>query len=370
MTETVWKKCGHPRTPENTNGVCASKLGGQCWTCLRHYRESPRERERVALASAQRVVSGAHREYNAKRIASGRHALWQRESYAARKAYDLILFSEAPEKRVYAHAQTIVVLSDLQIPFEDGVALDQALQVLHSVRPDMVVLNGDIVDCYAESAFLKSAVLADASIPETHQRVRKLLECLSAPQVIWMGGNHEERWRKVLWSNTPTGLYLLKKHQAASGREIDLVDPVRSFARLFHMDEYGVTYYPYSHRLYVAEGNLVITHGRYVSRHSGYSAKRTFEWLGRSCIIGHTHRQGTYRITQDGVERGAWENGCLCQLEPEYADAPNWQQGFSIVKINGPEFHVVQVPIVRRDGKPVAIYSGGEWDRQVEKEVA
>ncbi len=265
------------------------------------------------------------------------------------------------DKRVAVHGvRRVVVLSDLQIPFEDADALAQAEAVARRVKPDLIVLAGDVIDCYAESEFVKDPVLALRSIPETHERVRALMKRLSfAPLRVWLGGNHEDRWRKVLWSNTSVAKQLVQQHQAVAGVPLNMNDPVGSFRALYGVYEHGWAYYPYGHRLYLAEGSLVITHGKYVSRHSGYSARRTWEWLGRSCIVGHTHRLGTYLITQDGVPVGAWENGCLCQLEPEYDDAPNWQQGFSIVRIDGSTFHVVQVPIVRRDGKPVAVYRGG-----------
>lgn len=280
---------------------------------------------------------------------------------ARHKAYLEGLFAESPDKRVIVpESHKVVILSDLQIPFEDGPAVDQALQVLHAVRPDTVIINGDGLDCYAESAFMRDSVKAEESIEESHRRARNLMEILKwVRQKYWLGGNHEDRWRRLLWSGSPTALALLREHQRAAGLPgIDLDNTTASFAKVFEMDKYGFKYFPYSHRLYLAKGNLVVTHGKYVSRHSGYSAKRTWEWLGKSCIVGHTHRLGSYLVTQDGHEAGAWENGCLCQLEPEYDDAPNWQQGFSVVRVDGPEFHVVQVPIVRRGRIPVAVYHG------------
>jgi hypothetical protein len=120
--------------------------------------------------------------------------------------------------------------------------------------------------------------------------------------------------------------------------------------------EYGFSYHAYGDRAYLADGNLVVTHGKFVSRHSAASAKRTFEWLGKSCITGHTHRLGSYFVTLDGIEYGAWEGGCLCQTEPEYDDAPNWQQGFTVVHVDGPRFHVVPVPVVREGRKRKALY--------------
>jgi predicted phosphodiesterase len=325
-----------------------------------HDREHPESvLRRRRRHNVERAANGRRRARHEVDVASGVHAMRHRESRDRIKAYQTSLFAESPEKRIAVpDAHRVVILSDLQIPFEDGPALDQALEVLHRINPDTVVLNGDIADCYAESAFLKDSVKAQESIPQTHERVRTLLDILQdVPNKVWMGGNHEDRWRRLLWSESPTALAMLREHQRAAGLDgIDLKDPVASFEKLFEMPKFGFKYYPYSHRLYFADNNLIVTHGKYVSRHSGYSAKRTWEWLGTSCIVGHTHRLGSYLITQDGHEAGAWENGCLCQLEPEYDDAPNWQQGFSVVHVDGPEFHVVQVPIVRRRGKPVAVY--------------
>ena len=59
MNEVVWKKCQHPRTPQNTTGVSAKQPRGQCKTCARangrrhmaKYREANRERRRALNAA-------------------------------------------------------------------------------------------------------------------------------------------------------------------------------------------------------------------------------------------------------------------------------------------------------------------------------
>ncbi len=285
-----------------------------------------------------------------------------------RKQYELSALQVAKDVRVSVPGtRTLAILSDLQMPFEDPAALDQALEVVARIKPDTVVLNGDIVDCYAESVFLKDWKLAAVATPEGHRRARRLMECLEeVPNKIWLGGNHEERWKKELWRELAKGdkagavAMNLAAAMNAKGIDIDLTDPVGSFARIYSMAEHGFIYYPWHHRLYFAENNLVVTHGEFVRKDSGATARATFEWLGRSVIVGHTHRLGSYLVTKDGREHGGWEGGCLCELEPEYCTTPNWQQGLTIVKINGPEFHVVPVPIIRRAGAPVAVYAGLE----------
>jgi hypothetical protein len=66
-------------------------------------------------------------------------------------------------------------------------------------------------------------------------------------------------------------------------------------------------------------------------------------------MIGHTHRLGIYYRTNASGTYAAYENGCLCRLDPEYAICPDWQQGFSVIHVeaNG-YFHVQQIPILRR----------------------
>lgn len=305
------------------------------------------------------------RERSALALEEGRNQEAAQRYRDSIKAYEEDLFAEHANKRVIIHdtAYTAVILSDLQIPFEDVHALNQALDVIRSVRPDLLILNGDIIDCYLESTFTKKMKpkLLEQVSKQTYWRSQKFMESIAAvPKKIWMGGNHEERWAlQIARENerggiSPISLALI----AARKDDLDISDMHGSFAKIYNMADYGITYYPYSHRLYLAEKNLIVTHGKYVSRHSGQSAKRTFEWLGTSCLVGHTHRLGNHLVTLDGVAYGAWENGCLCQLEPEYDDSPNWQQGFSIVKVNGPEFHVIQVPIIRRGGQAVAVYHG------------
>jgi len=286
-----------------------------------------------------------------------------------RKKYELAQWV-ADRHLDIAHAGSrIAILSDFQIPFEDVAAIEQALEVVASVRPDTVILNGDIVDCYAESVFMKDWKLAVESIPQAHTRARRLMECFEeVPNKIWMGGNHEERWKKELWREIAKGdkggtVALNLAAMSQEGKDgIDLRDPVGSFERLYDMAAHGFRYLPYHSRLNLAEGNLLVTHGEYVRKDAGAAARATFEAYGKSVIVGHTHRMGSYFKTQRHIQHGGWEGGCLCNLEPEWVTSPNWQQGLVVVEINGPEFHVVPVPIVRhtRGGKPMAAYRGLE----------
>lgn len=338
----------------------------------RRYRQTDGGKAAAVRYRTSDTGAVAARRHTLTQRASGYTRDWIKAKRAAEHAYLEKLFWPSADKRVLCGGvKRLVVLNDLQIPFEDPKAVNEALNVIGRVKPDGIVLAGDVVDNYRESAFLQDWRIAKDVTEEQHRRARAFMKELeSIRKKWWAGGNHEERWWRIIKDMmvrnlsdraAPVVANLLAyiKHQGPD-YEIRLNDPIQSFARLFDMPKHGFTYYPYSHRLYFAERNLVVCHGKYVSRHAGYAAKRTYEWLGRSCIVGHTHRRGHYSLTSDGREHGAWENACLCQLEPEYDDSPNWQQGLCVVEIDGPTFHVVPVPIVRSSPKanPRAVLEG------------
>jgi predicted phosphodiesterase len=235
------------------------------------------------------------------------------------------------------------VIGDLQMPFQDDQALNLALAFIDHLKPDGIILNGDITDCYALSAYDKNP-LTPASlaleIAQTHSLMGRLA---NIPQKVWVGGNHEDRLRRYLWKRAP---------------ELGIL-PQLDFPQLFGLADFGFTWMPYG-ELYRL-GKLAVTHGTLVRKHSGQTAKAHFEKYGTSVLINHTHRLGAYyKRTIEGVH-GAWENGCLCRLDPEYEAHPDWQQGFSVVHVD-PEcgfFHVQQLPILRQArGKPFLIYGG------------
>ena len=230
--------------------------------------------------------------------------------------------------------QTWAVLSDLQIPFQDKPVLDLVFKFLGAIRPYGIILNGDVVDCYELSEFdknpLKDAGLA-REIAESGE-VMARVAALKPKRKIWLGGNHEDRLRRTLWKNP--------KFAAIQALQ---------FPELFNLAKYGFEWKPYGGIFNL--GRLVVTHGSTVRQHSGWTARAHFDKFGGSVLVGHTHRLGVYYCTNARGVHAAFENGCLCRLDPEYAQFVNWQQGFSMVHVdtdNTGFFSVQQIPIIRR----------------------
>lgn len=231
--------------------------------------------------------------------------------------------------------KTYVILNDIQYPFHDKKVLDGlVLPFIEEVKPDGVVLNGDIVDCYTLSSFDKNPMQKgdlNTEIRLAQGLMNRLSKAAKAGECWWLGGNHEDRLRRTIWKNAPA---------------LGVVEEM-NFDKLFGLQHYGFQWKEYGDHLML--GKLLVTHGDLVREHSAWTARAHFLKYGTSVMIGHTQRIGQYHITNMTGDHAAYENGCLCRLDPEYIKFPNWQQGFAIVHVfeNG-FFNVQQIRILDR----------------------
>lgn len=238
--------------------------------------------------------------------------------------------------------QTWAILNDLQIPFHDKHVLDRlVLPFVEELKPDGIILNGDVVDCYSISSFDRNPMTRASLAAEVRiagHYMQRLAKC--SPRRIWIGGNHEDRVRRLVWNNPGLLGGLDAKTRAKVVRVLD-------FPEMFGLGEYGFEWLPYGGHFML--GKLLVTHGSMVRRHSAETGRAHLDKYGSSVIIGHTHRGGvTYKTDVRGVHV-AYENFCLCRLDPEWTQHPNWQQGFAVVHVapNG-FFNVQQIPILKR----------------------
>lgn len=241
----------------------------------------------------------------------------------------------------------IIAAGDFHIPFEDKKATSILKQYLKERQPDTLIFNGDFLDCYSLSKFTKDpsriTQLQD-DINYARKELRQYRKLLPNADIYYMikGANHEERLQKYLWSKAP---------------ELAKLEGLR-IEKLLELDELGIK--PITDRIWISLGNeLLITHGDLVRKFSGYSAKGMFDKHGKSILMNHTHRLGAHYHRNATGMHAAFENGCMCDLNPEYIFNPDWQQGFSIIykKKGKNRFYVEQVPII--DG--VAIIEGKEY---------
>lgn len=211
--------------------------------------------------------------------------------------------------------ERFVCIPDVHGEEVDERAFGCAVNFCKVYRPHVVFILGDFVDFPTVSKFPRS--------PEGGQKLQMELDTCkdllkrirvanSKAKIYYIRGNHEYRLDKYLWTRAAE-LWPLK-----CLRVPELLD----------FKEYGIQY--------VEEGriryrNVMIIHGDKVAQKSGYTAHRELQDHWMSGISGHTHRLAVVSHTSASGRYQWIESGCLCKLNPDYAEGKtfNWQQGLS-----------------------------------------
>lgn len=238
---------------------------------------------------------------------------------------------------------TAVSLSDQHIPFQDKAVERQIFAWLKDYQPDTIIINGDLVDFYSISSFLKDPKRKETLQDEINQAIiyisRLRATCPNAT-LHYNLGNHENRLKRYLLSNA---------------KALDSLDALK-FPNLLKLRDNDVLLHEQGLKL---NRNLLITHGTRISKHSGSTARAEFETHLSSGVSGHTHRVGRYDVVGTGGSFTWVEQGCLCDMDPEYMDhKPNWQQGFALIEYGAHKFSIREQRIFDRklviDGKSYA----------------
>ncbi len=219
-------------------------------------------------------------------------------------------------------------IGDVHIPFQNNKALKSLYKFIDWYRPDTIYLLGDIIDFSPISTFVNDPARITHLQDDIDQTV-KFLGHLPMIPIIYIGGNHEQRLTKWLW-----------KHP-----EISSLDAL-TFDNLLHLDELDIEYR--APGTTTTTHKFVVEHGDMCRTQSAYTARAMLDKRGMSGISGHTHRMGAHYLTNLSGYYVWFENGCLCDLQPQYTYMPNWLNGFSIgyFKKSSNRFNIEQIPIV------------------------
>lgn len=207
-----------------------------------------------------------------------------------------------------------VFLPDAHFPYVDKPAFATALAFVKHFKPDVVWILGDWADFYQLSRFDKNPdrrFQLQSELDEIQVALAQVRDAAGPDASIkFTGGNHEFRLRKYLWTQAP---------ELASLRSMDLGELLAFKSAGIEWGGFGPT----------AFHGYTIKHGNVARKWAGYSARAEFESTGQSGLSGHTHRLGHFYRT-DATGMYSWmECGCLCDLQPEYAEGRvmDWQHG-------------------------------------------
>jgi len=215
----------------------------------------------------------------------------------------------------------ILVLSDIHFPYQDNEALTLAIDYGIEHKVNAIYLNGDILDFYQCSRFIKDRRLRDmAGELEMGRTFLKTMQDIFKCPIYYKIGNHEKRYEDYLMIKAP---------------ELLGIDDFK-LEQLLRFREFGVTLV--KDKQIAMAGKLPLLHGH--EWFGGFAppvnpARGLFLKAKESCAVGHHHRTSEHtEKSLSGEVTTTWSIGCLCGLEPEYAPFNNYNHGFAHVKVD------------------------------------
>lgn len=228
----------------------------------------------------------------------------------------------------------IGVISDIHIPYQSNVATSLALTFLKDKDVNTILINGDAMDFYQASSFIRDPGKRDLQYELDSMRmfVASLRKNFPNALIIYKEGNHEYRWKRFLMLKAPEVFNM-------SEFRLDII---------LRLAEHGVIWI--DNKKIIKAGKLNIIHGHeYYGSYSPVNpAKGYFNKAMANVMAGHNHQTSSH-ISKDlnNEITGSWSTGCLCELSPDYMPYNKWNHGFAMVKVDkGGIFSVINKTII------------------------
>jgi len=226
--------------------------------------------------------------------------------------------------------EKVVIGNDSHHPFHDQRTCDMFVDFIAEEQPNMVVLNGDMLDCYNISSFNKDPLTKETlqeEVDSCYWFLHSIREAAGKDcKIVYIEGNHENRMQRFLWGKAP---------------QLWSLDCLK-IEGLLWLDELDIQY-----RQSIDIGKFHIYHGSLVRQDAGYTAKAEYLKNGQSGITGHTHRDAKFTKRTRGGHYVWYENFCMCDLDAEYINGvANWTQGWSMLTTVGSRQYVDQIPVI------------------------
>lgn len=227
----------------------------------------------------------------------------------------------------------VLILSDIHFPYQDNEALSIALNYGRENNCNAIILNGDAMDMYQASRFVKDTRLRD--LAGEIEIVREFLELLYTEfncPIYYKIGNHEDRWETYLKTQAPALIGI---------EEFEL-------QHILKFGQYGVNLVKSKQMIRLGKLRLLHGHEFGMSVFSPVNAARGLYTRAKaSSAIGHHHVTSEHSEKDlDGEVVTTWSIGCLCGLQPDYLPFNRWNHGFAFAVIDdngGYEFRNLRI---------------------------
>lgn len=189
------------------------------------------------------------------------------------------------------------IINDPQIPYHDADALDIAKQIIRAFKPDVLDLNGDMMDLLNLSKFPGVRTASNEKVALTFQDevdkglgiIKDFVEYTRPERVHWKNGNHEARLMRAVADSKPGAKGLLELKSIRDSYSVPALFRFHELAAPVHFaGEYPAGLW--LHPNLPADKNVWVEHGYQVAAKTGYTASSVQEKRQSSVLVGHVHR--------------------------------------------------------------------------------
>jgi len=213
------------------------------------------------------------------------------------------------------------IMTDVHLPYHNMIALTEAIRYLKAEKIDAVLLNGDIIDCFQLSRFMKDPKKRDFKyeldcLKLFFDILNKELNC----KIFFKIGNHEVRYQHFL---------LQKAHELIGIEDFE-------FSNLIKARERGIDIIDSNRFMKLNDLNGIHGHEYIGGVSAPVNIARGLYLRGKvSAFQGHNHSTSEHTETNmDGKITTTWSIGCLSELHPAYMPLNKWNHGVAMVELD------------------------------------
>jgi predicted phosphodiesterase len=221
----------------------------------------------------------------------------------------------------------IGILSDIHLPFHNMAALTAAIDFCKKDRIDALLLNGDTIDAFQLSRFVKDPRKRHFAeelnaLKQTIEVLQRQLKC----KIFFKCGNHEERYEQFLFQ---------KARELVGVEEFEFENIIKARAE-------GIEIIKDKRIIQLNGLNVIHGHEFVQGFFNPVNVARGLFLRGKtSALQGHSHQTSEHTESDmNGKITTTWSTGCLAELNPAYMPLNKWNHGFAVVDLSKTEFDV------------------------------
>lgn len=214
-----------------------------------------------------------------------------------------------------------LIINDVHLQFHDIAAITTCFDYSKKEKPDVVLINGDLLDFHGLSFFLRDPRKKNfAHELELFKQFFEILQRVFKCKVIFKFGNHEKRYQNYLYQ---------KAGELVGVDEFELSNIIKARAEGIEV---------VADNQIIQANELSILHGHEFGRgfFNPVNTARGLHLRAKvTALQGDSHKSSEHTETDlKGTIKTTWSVGALCGLKAEYAPYNTWNHGFAILDLD------------------------------------